>query len=165
MRDGLVNHYIDASFLVASSYGPGARQSMKTVLARSRREYLFFVIGLLSGTRTHTAIQDKKDHERMVGNPQVTPQLQGQRVTMEPTSLIQRFRSRAPGQTNPSRASSIPALPLKHPMTDHPLWIDGPQAAWLAELTADTSDPAKIACVDSLTVCHNQRFGDGAPDL
>ena len=39
MRDGLVNHYIDASFLVASSYGPGAGQSMKTVLARSRREH------------------------------------------------------------------------------------------------------------------------------
>jgi hypothetical protein len=30
VRDGLVNHYIDASFLVASSYGRGAGQSMKT---------------------------------------------------------------------------------------------------------------------------------------
>ncbi|MBI3475276.1 MAG: phosphoenolpyruvate carboxylase [Acidobacteria bacterium] len=28
-------------------------------------------------------------------------------------------------------------------MPDHPLWSDGPQAARLAELTADTSDPAK----------------------
>jgi phosphoenolpyruvate carboxylase len=28
-------------------------------------------------------------------------------------------------------------------MADHPLWSDGPQASWLAELTADTSDPAK----------------------
>ena len=28
-------------------------------------------------------------------------------------------------------------------MADHPLWSDGPQAARLAELTADTSDPAK----------------------
>src|SRR5512143_2207425 len=28
-------------------------------------------------------------------------------------------------------------------MADHPLWIDGTPAARLAELTADTSDPAK----------------------
>src|SRR5438477_3963426 len=28
-------------------------------------------------------------------------------------------------------------------MPDHPLWSDGPQASRLAELTADTSDPAK----------------------
>src|SRR6266478_6426328 len=28
-------------------------------------------------------------------------------------------------------------------MADHPLWSDGPQASRLAELTADTSDPAK----------------------
>src|SRR6202045_4760146 len=28
-------------------------------------------------------------------------------------------------------------------MPDHPLWSDGPQSARLAELTADTSDPAK----------------------
>src|SRR5437667_3223005 len=28
-------------------------------------------------------------------------------------------------------------------MPDHPLWSDGSQAARLAELTADTSDPAK----------------------
>jgi phosphoenolpyruvate carboxylase len=34
-------------------------------------------------------------------------------------------------------------VPLKYPMADHPLWSDGPQAARLAELTADTSDPAK----------------------
>src|ERR1700682_6098129 len=67
VRDGLVNHYIDASFLVASSYGRGAGQSMKTVLERSASRTLPFVIGVLSGTRTHTAIQDKKDHERVVG--------------------------------------------------------------------------------------------------
>src|ERR1700682_1497241 len=40
VRDGLVNHYVDPSFLVASSYGRGAGQSMKTVLARSRRRAL-----------------------------------------------------------------------------------------------------------------------------
>ena len=67
VRDGLVNHYVDASFLVASSYGRGAGQSMKTVLARSASRTLPFVIGVLSGTRTHTAIQKKKDHKRVVG--------------------------------------------------------------------------------------------------
>src|ERR1700694_378495 len=71
VRDGLVDHYVDASFLVASSYGRGAGQSIKTVLARSASRTLPFVIGVLSGTRTHTAIQDKKDHERMVGNAEV----------------------------------------------------------------------------------------------
>src|SRR5216683_713633 len=35
------------------------------------------------------------------------------------------------------------AVPLKYSMPDHPLWSDGPQASRLAELTADTSDPAK----------------------
>src|ERR1700682_974492 len=70
VRDGLVNHYVDASFLVASSYGHRAGQSMKTVLARSASRTLPFVIGVLSRTRTHTAIQDKKDHERVVGKPE-----------------------------------------------------------------------------------------------
>src|SRR5882672_7796498 len=37
----------------------------------------------------------------------------------------------------------ITPLPLECPMPDHPLWSDGPQASRLAELTADTSDPAK----------------------
>jgi phosphoenolpyruvate carboxylase len=34
-------------------------------------------------------------------------------------------------------------LPLKYPMADNPLWSEGAQAARLAELTADTADPAK----------------------
>ncbi len=35
------------------------------------------------------------------------------------------------------------ALPLKYPMADNPLWSEGAQATRLAELTADTADPAK----------------------
>jgi phosphoenolpyruvate carboxylase len=35
------------------------------------------------------------------------------------------------------------SVPLKYPMPDHPLWSEGAQAARLAELTADTADPAK----------------------
>ena len=34
-------------------------------------------------------------------------------------------------------------LPLEYPMADNPLWSDGAQAERLAELTADTADPAK----------------------
>jgi len=34
-------------------------------------------------------------------------------------------------------------VPLKYPMADNPLWSEGVQAARLAELTADTADPAK----------------------
>jgi phosphoenolpyruvate carboxylase len=34
-------------------------------------------------------------------------------------------------------------VPLEYPMADNPLWSEGAQAARLAELTADTSDPAK----------------------
>src|ERR1700722_15035493 len=34
-------------------------------------------------------------------------------------------------------------VPLEYPMPDSPLWGDGPQATRLAELTADTADPAK----------------------
>src|SRR5882762_9104778 len=33
--------------------------------------------------------------------------------------------------------------PLKYPMADNPLWSEGAQATRLAELTADTADPAK----------------------
>jgi hypothetical protein len=71
VRDGLVDHYVDASFLVASSYGRGAGQSMKTVLARPASRTLPFLIGVLSGPRTHTAIQDKKDHEWIVAYAEV----------------------------------------------------------------------------------------------
>src|SRR6266481_9238636 len=44
-----------------------------------------------------------------------------------------------------SAVSSNPfhPLPLKYPMADNPLWSDGAQATRLAELTADTADPAK----------------------
>src|ERR1700682_5928695 len=44
-----------------------------------------------------------------------------------------------------SAVSSNPfhPLPLKYPMADNPLWSDGAQASRLAQLTADTSDPAK----------------------
>src|SRR6266404_8476107 len=35
------------------------------------------------------------------------------------------------------------SLPLKYPMADNPLWSEGAQATRLAELTADTADPAK----------------------
>src|SRR5713101_5024708 len=37
----------------------------------------------------------------------------------------------------------VPPLPLEYPMADNPLWSDGAQATRLAELTADTADPAK----------------------
>jgi hypothetical protein len=62
MRDGLINHYIGVSFLAASSYGRGAGQSNENGSRTNRVEN---TIGILSGARTHTAIQDKKDHERM----------------------------------------------------------------------------------------------------
>src|SRR5882762_5824120 len=44
-----------------------------------------------------------------------------------------------------SAVSSNPfhPLPLEYPMADNPLWGEGAQAARLAELTADTADPAK----------------------
>src|SRR5882762_7828747 len=44
-----------------------------------------------------------------------------------------------------SAVSSNPfhPLPLKCSMADNPLWGEGAQAARLAELTADTADPAK----------------------
>src|ERR1700686_5530600 len=44
-----------------------------------------------------------------------------------------------------SAVSSNPfhPLPLEYPMADNPLWSDGAQATRLAELTADTADPAK----------------------
>src|SRR3977135_2142207 len=44
-----------------------------------------------------------------------------------------------------SAVSSNPfdPLPLKYPMADNPLWSEGAQATRLAELTADTADPAK----------------------
>jgi phosphoenolpyruvate carboxylase len=44
-----------------------------------------------------------------------------------------------------SAVSSSPfcLLPLKYPMADNPLWSDGAQATRLAELTADSADPAK----------------------
>src|SRR6267378_4505011 len=41
-----------------------------------------------------------------------------------------------------SSNSSHP-LPLEYPMADNPLWSEGAQATRLAELTADTADPAK----------------------
>src|SRR5258708_27475601 len=44
-----------------------------------------------------------------------------------------------------SAVSSNPfhPLPLKYPMPENPLWSEGAQATRLAELTADTADPAK----------------------
>src|ERR1700704_3675861 len=44
-----------------------------------------------------------------------------------------------------SAVSSNPfhPLPLKYPMADNPLWSEGAQATRLAELTADSADPAK----------------------
>src|SRR6266849_413256 len=49
----------------------------------------------------------------------------------------------ADGNLKKRSAQRLSVLPLKYPMADQPLWSDGPQAARLAELTADTSDPAK----------------------
>src|SRR6202158_3267359 len=40
-------------------------------------------------------------------------------------------------------SNPFPPLPLKYPMADNPLWSEGAQATRLAELTADTADPAK----------------------
>src|ERR1700685_556358 len=45
-------------------------------------------------------------------------------------------------RVNDTKATFQP-LPLKYPMADNPLWSEGAQAARLAELTADTADPAK----------------------
>src|SRR5216684_5189875 len=43
-----------------------------------------------------------------------------------------------------TRRNRLPwSLPLKYPMPDNPLWSEGAQADRLAELTADTADPAK----------------------
>src|SRR6266853_240689 len=43
-----------------------------------------------------------------------------------------------------TRRNRLPwSLPLKYPMADNPLWSEGAQATRLAELTADTADPAK----------------------
>src|ERR1700678_2405734 len=45
---------------------------------------------------------------------------------------------------NKSRQSpGLIFLPLEYPMADNPLWSEGTQADRLAELTADTADPAK----------------------
>src|ERR1700716_357432 len=43
----------------------------------------------------------------------------------------------------PSVRTPFHPLPLKYPMADNPLWSEGAQATHLAELTADTADPAK----------------------
>src|SRR5271155_2471977 len=43
----------------------------------------------------------------------------------------------------PSSEHARNDLPLKYSMPDNPLWNEGAQTARLAELTADTADPAK----------------------
>src|ERR1700685_2240764 len=45
-------------------------------------------------------------------------------------------------RVNDTKATFQP-LPLKYPMADNSLWSEGAQADRLAELTANTADPAK----------------------
>src|SRR6266498_2134010 len=72
MRDGLVNHYIvnhyidvliSGRFILRTRHRPVNENGSRSIASRT----LPFVIGVSSGTRTYTAIQDKKDHERVVG--------------------------------------------------------------------------------------------------
>src|SRR5258706_514074 len=51
--------------------------------------------------------------------------------------------SRQQSALSSNQGITSPVLPLEYPMPDNPLWSEGAQAARLAELTADTADPAK----------------------
>src|SRR5258708_30192419 len=51
--------------------------------------------------------------------------------------------SRQHSALSSNQGITSPVLPLEYPMPDNPLWSEGAQAARLAELTADTADPAK----------------------